>query len=190
MEELKDLFGENGIKYDDFIQKVNEKGIKLADLSKGEYVSKKKYDDDLATANNSSADWQTKYNDLNNSIKSNDDTFQKKYDNLMYDYNNLKSETEKLDNSNKEYKRKEIVRENGINNDRLINLALFELKDSQDFEKDIKDWAKNNKSLLGGSKSFKMNGNPNTDDENNDPFLKSFYKSAGVDEKDLEKVKE
>lgn len=190
MEELKDLFGEDGIKYDDFIQKVNAKGIKLADLSKGEYVSKKKYDDDLATANNSSADWQTKYNDLNNSIKSNDDTFQKKYDNLMNDYNNLKSEKEKLDNSNKEYKRKEIVRENGINNDRLINLALFELKDSQDFEKDIKDWAKNNKSLLGGSKSFKMNGNPNTDGEENDPFLKSFYKSAGVDEKDLEKVKE
>lgn len=191
MEELKDLFTEDGLKYDDFVNKLNEKGIKLVDLSKGQYVAKKKYDDDLASANNQAADWQTKFNNLNDSIKSNDNTFQKKYDDLVNDYNNLKTEKEKIDNDNKTYQRKESIRNAGITNDRLVNLALFELKDSEDFDKDIKDWAKNNKSLIGGNKSFKMSGNPtDTEDGENDPFLKSFYKSAGVDEKDLEKIKE
>lgn len=191
MEELKDLFTDDGLKYEDFVNKLNEKGIKLVDLSKGQYVAKKKYDDDLASANNQAADWQTKFNNLNDSIKSNDNTFQKKYDDLVNDYNNLKTEKEKIDNDNKTYQRKESIRNAGITNDRLVNLALFELKDSEDFDKDIKDWAKNNKSLIGGNKSFKMSGNPtDTEDGENDPFLKSFYKSAGVDEKDLEKIKE
>ena len=191
MEELKDLFTDDGLKYEDFVNKLNEKGIKLVDLSKGQYVAKKKYDDDLASANNQAADWQTKFNNLNDSIKSNDNTFQKKYDELVNDYNKLKTEKEKIDNDNKKYQRKESIRNAGITNDRLVNLALFELKDSEDFDKDIKDWAKNNKSLIGGNKSFKMSGNPtDTEDGENDPFLKSFYKSAGVDEKDLEKIKE
>lgn len=191
MEELKDLFTDDGLKYEDFVNKLNEKGIKLVDLSKGQYVAKKKYDDDLASANNQAADWQTKFNNLNDSIKSNDNTFQKKYDDLVNDYNNLKTEKEKIDNDNKTYQRKESIRNAGITNDRLVNLALFELKDSEDFDKDIKDWAKNNKSLIGGNKSFKMSGNPtDTEDGENDLFLKSFYKSAGVDEKDLEKIKE
>ena len=173
MEELKDLFTDDGLKYEDFVNKLNEKGIKLVDLSKGQYVAKKKYDDDLASANNQAADWQTKFNNLNDSIKSNDNTFQKKYDDLVNDYNNLKTEKEKIDNDNKTYQRKESIRNAGITNDRLVNLALFELKDSEDFDKDIKDWAKNNKSLIGGNKSFKMSGNPtDTEDGENDTFLK------------------
>lgn len=47
---LKELFesGENGVlSYDQFTAAVKEAGMKLADLSGGDYVSKKKYDDDL-----------------------------------------------------------------------------------------------------------------------------------------------
>lgn len=47
---LKQLFenAENGtLTYDQFAAAVKEAGMKLADLSSGDYVSKKKYDDDL-----------------------------------------------------------------------------------------------------------------------------------------------
>ena len=57
MDFLKDLFSEEGLKFDDFVSKVNEKGYKLADLSKGSYVDKKKYDDDITSHN-------TKYSEL------------------------------------------------------------------------------------------------------------------------------
>ena len=46
-EELKELFGENTLSYDDFVKAVDEKGMKLANLSAGGYVAKTKYDDDV-----------------------------------------------------------------------------------------------------------------------------------------------
>lgn len=186
MEFLKELFGEEGINYDEFAKKVNDKGYKIVDLSKGEYVAKKKYEDDLATANSKISEWEGKYNSLNESVKSNDVDFQKKYDELKNSFDVLTSEKEKLSQENGNYKRKDIVRNAGITNDRLVDLALFELKDSQNFEEDIKGWAKDNKALLsGGNKSFKMNGNPNTEASEDDKFFNAMYKAAGVEAKDM-----
>lgn len=52
MDFLKELFNDGQLDYDTFSSKVNEKGFKLADLSKGDYVSKNKYTDDLANKDN------------------------------------------------------------------------------------------------------------------------------------------
>lgn len=49
MEFLKALFESGALTWDEFVKAVNEKGYKLADLSTGKYVSKSKYDDDLAS---------------------------------------------------------------------------------------------------------------------------------------------
>ena len=186
MEFLKELFGEDGIKFDDFVAKVNEKGYKLADLSQGKYVDKQKYDDEITSHNTKYSELEKKYNELNDSIKSNDNGFQKKYDDLLNNYNTMKADKEKFENENSDYKKKEIVRNAGITNDRLVNLALFELKDSTDFEKDIQNWAKDNKTLIGGtSKMPKLNGNPIADGDEEDKFFDAFYKSAGVEKKDV-----
>lgn len=189
MEFLKELFGEDGIKYDEFVTKVNEKGYKIVDISKGGYVDKKKYDDEVAAHNASKTsytDLEKKYNNLQDSIKSGDDSFQKKYDDLLNNYNTLKTEKETVDKQNDDYKKKDIIRGAGITNDRLVNLALYELKDSQNFENDIKDWAKNNKSLMTNVKTMpKMSGNPDEDKSEDDKFFDAFYKSAGIEKKDV-----
>lgn len=44
MEELQELFGENTLSYADFEAKLNERGIKLANIKAGGYVDKGKYD--------------------------------------------------------------------------------------------------------------------------------------------------
>lgn len=49
MEFLKNLFGAQSLTYDQFVQAANGAGVKLADLSSGGYVSKSKYDTDLAS---------------------------------------------------------------------------------------------------------------------------------------------
>lgn len=87
MEFLKELFTEP-LSYEAFSKAVTAKGIKLADLSKGEYVSKAKFekaDTDLKTANQTitdmtsemqklkdsgaaAADWENKFNDLKTEI--------------------------------------------------------------------------------------------------------------------------
>lgn len=46
MEFLKSLFGDEALTYEQFAKAVSEKGYKVADLSSGDYVSKKKYDDE------------------------------------------------------------------------------------------------------------------------------------------------
>lgn len=44
MDELKELFGDGALTAEEFAAKVAEKGYKLADLSGGTYVDKKKFD--------------------------------------------------------------------------------------------------------------------------------------------------
>lgn len=49
MDFLKALFESGAITWEQFVEGVNKAGYKLADLSTGNYVAKKKYDDDLKT---------------------------------------------------------------------------------------------------------------------------------------------
>lgn len=44
MDFLKKLFSEDSLSYEEFVRACKDNGIKLADLSTGDYVSKKKYD--------------------------------------------------------------------------------------------------------------------------------------------------
>lgn len=45
MNELKELFNDGALTYDQLVAACSDKGIKLADLSSGEYVSKYRYDE-------------------------------------------------------------------------------------------------------------------------------------------------
>lgn len=49
MDFLKELFGDEALTFEQLQAKVAEKGIKLADLTTGNYVDKKKYDDAVAS---------------------------------------------------------------------------------------------------------------------------------------------
>ena len=97
MEFLKELLNEP-LSYEAFVKAVKEKGIKLADLSKGGYVDKDKFikaDESLKSANetistlnseveklknsNASAeDWKNKFEDLQKTIKANEEAEKKK----------------------------------------------------------------------------------------------------------------
>lgn len=56
MEFLKEVFGEGSLTWDQFSSAVSQKGFKLADLATGNYVSKKKYDDELSAKTSSIED--------------------------------------------------------------------------------------------------------------------------------------
>lgn len=47
MDFLKELFKDGALDWDAFTKAINDKGYKIADLSKGEYVSKGKFDDEI-----------------------------------------------------------------------------------------------------------------------------------------------
>lgn len=93
MEELKELFGENSLSYDDFSKAIEEKGMKLANLSAGGYIAKSKYDDDVKKAK--ALDYKKKYEDLEKSIEG-DDGINAKLKNITTERDDYKSKYEEL----------------------------------------------------------------------------------------------
>lgn len=75
MEFLKELFEAGALTWEQFSTAVSEKGYKLADLSTGNYVGKKKHDDEIATKT-------TAINDLQNQLKTRDTDIQQLQDQL------------------------------------------------------------------------------------------------------------
>ena len=96
-EELKELFGDKALSYDDFTKAIEGKGIKLANLSAGGYVAKNKYDEDLKKAK--ALDYKKKFEDLQASIEG-DDGVNAKLKNLTTERDDYKSKYETL---NKDY---------------------------------------------------------------------------------------
>ena len=92
-EELKELFGENSLSYDDFSKAIEEKGMKLVNLSAGGYIAKSKYDDDVKKAK--SLDRKKKYEDLEKSIDG-DDGINAKLKNITTERDDYKTKYEEL----------------------------------------------------------------------------------------------
>lgn len=93
MDRLKAIFGEGAIDYDTFSKAVTEQGIKLADLSKGEYVSKNKYEDELKNKD-------TQITDLSGQLKQRDTDLQA----LQEQLNTTQGNSQELENVNKQLK--------------------------------------------------------------------------------------
>lgn len=83
MDFLKELFGEEALTFDQLKTKVSERGFKVADLSTGNYVAKKKYEDDIQTRD-------TQISDLTGQISTRDT-----------DLKNLKKQIEDADSETK-----------------------------------------------------------------------------------------
>lgn len=197
---LKKIFGnDEKIDLKTFNDRLSkENGTKLVDLSKGEYVSKKKYDDEINALNKKYNDLDTEYKKVVNDIANDDDEDNKKYNDFVKQFNDLKASSEATAKELDLYKKKETMRNNGIDNKRFMDLALFELKDSKDFENDIKTWVADNKELITPKKSEtetetkgslfktnpKLNGNPSENGEN-DTFMNAVIKGAGLKADDL-----
>ena len=81
--ELKELFGTEALTYEAFSKALSEKGIKLADLSTGDYVSKSKFDDELKSKD-------ATITELNSQITTRDT-----------DISNMKTKLENADTDNK-----------------------------------------------------------------------------------------
>ena len=91
MEELKSLFGEESLNFEQFSKKLGEavETIKLANLKSGNYVSKSKYDKQLKSFE--------KYKSQVGQTPAVDNKLQSKFDNLQKEYNALKEKQDQAD---------------------------------------------------------------------------------------------
>lgn len=69
MDFLKEVFGEESLTFEQFAGKVTSKGLKLADLSTGNYVDKKKYEDAVSSKDASITDLQKQLKERDGDLK-------------------------------------------------------------------------------------------------------------------------
>lgn len=107
MEFLKVLFENGAVTWEQFLKGIEDKGIKIADLSEGNYVSKLKYDNDMQakdgqieTLNENIKTRDTDLADLKNQLEAAGNDKEKlteiteKFDTLQTQYNDAKTEYE------------------------------------------------------------------------------------------------
>ena len=160
MEELKSLFGEGSLSYEEFSQKLSEANVKLANLKSGNYVDKSKYD----KLEKSQTEWQTKFSALEESTKGFSE-LQTQYDTLKADYDALK---EKQDTAEK------MSLITGANvNPKFAKFVASEVQaltnESKDFKTALEEYLKDNKEFLNANRGSYVDlekGMPKTKSEN------------------------
>lgn len=149
MDELQELFGDGTLSYADFSAKLNEQGIKLANIKAGGYVDKGKYD--------KLAGEYAKYKQENDVSK-------------YADYEALKEELEKL---KAEKADAELAKEVAAANvdAKFQKFVMSEVKplvtDKKDFKACLADYLKENPQFVVNSQRqgvFQKGSQPNFDD--------------------------
>lgn len=149
MEELKALFGEGSLSYEEFSQKLGEaKDIKLANLKSGTYVDKAKYDK-LETSVN---DWKTKFEALTESTKG--------FEELQNNYETLKTDYEALKTKQDEADKMSLISGANVNPKFakfIYTEVLSQVNDKKDFQTALTEYLKENKEFLNAPKSTFVN---------------------------------
>ena len=150
MEELKSLFGDGSLSYDEFEQKLSEAGdtIKLANLKSGNYVDKAKYDKAESGVN----EWKTKYSALEEKTKD--------YDSLLSERDTLKADYTALQSKQAEAEKMSEINSANVN-PRFAKFVYTEvtsqMKDGDDFKTSLGEYLKANKEFLNTSKGTYVN---------------------------------
>lgn len=155
MEELKSLFGENSLTYDEFTKKIGEAGetIKLANLKSGNYVDKAKYE----KIEKDATDWKTKYQSLNDKYKD--------YDELKTNYETLNENYTKLQNKHNETERMNLIKDSNVDTRYqkfVYSEVLQQVDDKKDFQTVLNEYLKENKQYFKNSQSTYANLENNT----------------------------
>ena len=183
-DELKELFGDKALSYDDFTKQVEGKGIKLVNLSAGGYIAKNKYDDDVKKAKN--LDYKKKFEDLQASIEGDDgvnaklknitterDDYKSKYETLNKEYSILNA-TNKVTNAGIKPKFAKFV----------ANEVLEMTSDSIDFDTALKSYkAKNPQynaetTVVKKNSSIDLGGNSQTNQNGTNQIMNDLIRSA------------
>lgn len=165
MEKLKEVFGEEPLTYEDFEKKVNEKGLKLADLSTGEYVSKDKFQN----TSQQIKEKEKEIEELNNKYSEVSKKAEEK--------EKLEEELQQLQNEKKRVERESLLKDQGVD-ERYRKFVLTEINeklnedDNKDkkFEDVAKEYLEENDQFIASKENetkgsiFKKASSPRLDD--------------------------
>ncbi len=179
LEFLKDCF-ENEDSFKAFTSKVEEKGLKVAEISGGEYVSKNKFNDETKKYN----DMKAKYDELQKSIANDEgskkqlENMEKTYKELEQKYNNLESEHDRIT--------KRIALTKGGIKEEFADFVYSEIKkkvnDTTDFDTAFKEFKKDNPQYNTEATKPRQGVNPDlkgTSTDNNNNIMNNIIRGIG-----------
>lgn len=151
MEYLKELFGNDGkqtLDYEGFCKAVKEKGLKLADLSTGEYVGKGKYE-------SLDKEYGTYRNDTESKLK---------------EYDSLKTKLDTYVQREEIQKLYDQVKASGVD-EKFVRFVTNEVKDmvseNKDFKTSLEEFNQSNPQFIANNKKvFTVNSSVNLDGGN------------------------
>lgn len=183
-EELRELFGDATLSYEDFTKAVEGKGMKLANLSNGGYVAKSKYDDDLKKAR--ALDYKKKFEDLQASIEG-DDGVNAKLKNITTERDDYKSKYEALNEEYSVLSATNKVANAGIKPEfaeYVANKVLKMTSDTIDFDTALKSFkAKNPQynvetTIVKKNSSIDLGGNSQINQKETNQIMNDLIRSA------------
>lgn len=144
MEELKTLFGEGSLSYDEFSQKLNEAGetIKLANLKTGGYVDKSKYD----KLEKGLEDYKTKYAELEANTKGYEE-LKGQFEDISSKYNELLGKQELADKMS-------LISDSNVDKDFaefVYSKVNAMTNDKKDFQTALDEYLKEHKQYIKGA---------------------------------------
>ena len=144
--DLKELFGDKSLTIAEFEKAIADKGIKLADISSGEYVSKEKYDAQVTVAK----DWKAKHKTLSDSVDG-DEGYKTKLAQLESERDDFKTKFEALENEKTTLERTSALSKLGVG-EKFSKFALSEINsmvsDTVDFDTASKKWIADNSQFV------------------------------------------
>ena len=147
MEELKALFGEGSLSYNEFEQKLGEAGetVKLANLKSGNYVDKAKFD----KVEKGLEDYKTKYSALEESTKGFGE-LQSKFEDISKKYEELLSKQEVAEKMEK-------IKGSNVN-DKFAKFVYNEVNalvsDEKDFQTVLSEYLKENGQFINSKSTY------------------------------------
>lgn len=150
MEELKSLFGDSSLSYDEFEEKLSKSGdtIKLANLKTGKYVDNDKFtkvESDLSSMTE-------KYNALVESTKD--------YDELKKNYETSQASYSELQNKYTQMERMNQIDKSNVNPKFakfVYNEVNGQVTDKKDFQTCLAEYLKENKEFLSNNQGNYVN---------------------------------
>jgi hypothetical protein len=149
MDFLKELFGDKPLSFNELSSKVTEKGLKIADLSKGEYVAVAKFNE-MKTKHDT---LKTQYGELEKSIKG-DEGAEAKIKTLTAERDDFKTKFEQSSGELSSLKSMKTVTDAGIKPEFAGYVASEvgkQVTDTLDFDTALKGYMAKNPQFKGGT---------------------------------------
>lgn len=147
MEELKSLFGDGSLSYDEFEQKLGEAGetIKLANLKSGNYVDKAKFE----KLEKGLEDYKTKYDELFESTKG--------FSELQTKFDEISKMNEELLSKQDIAEKMDLIKKSNVN-PKFAKFIYTEVKsqvsDEKDFQQVLNEYLKENSQFISMNSTY------------------------------------